>query len=153
MFANIIPPQRSARLVDTAGLAEGDEWCSVDQRTFASRTVPDIHVLGDAIIVGAMPKSGISANSQAKVCAHAIVSLLAGGEPPEPAFINTCYSLLSADYGISVAAVYRLDENGEIASIPGSGGTSPADATDEFRQAEAEFAEGWYAGITADMFG
>ncbi len=151
--ANIIPPQRPARLVDTAGLAEGDEWCSVDHRTFASRTVSDIHVLGDAIIAGAMPKSGFSANSQAKVCAHAIVSLLAGEEPPEPAFINTCYSLLSADYGISVAAVYRLDENGEIASIPGSGGTSPADATDEFRQAEAEFAEGWYAGITADMFG
>ena len=151
--ANIIPPQRSARLVDTAGLAEGGDWCSVDQRTFASRIVPDIHVLGDAIIAGAMPKSGFSANSQAKVCAHAIVSLLAGEEPPEPAFINTCYSLLSADYGISVAAVYRLDENGEIASIPGSGGTSPADASDEFRQAEAEFAEGWYAGITADMFG
>ena len=74
-------------------------------------------------------------------------------KPPEPAFINTCYSLLSADYGISVAAVYRLDEKGEIASIPGSGGTSPTDASDEFRLAEAEFAEGWYAGITADMFG
>ena len=151
--ANIIPPQRSARLVDTAGLAEGDDWCSVDQRTFASQVVPNIHVLGDAAIAGAMPKSGFSANSQAKVCAHAIVSLLAGKGPPEPAFINTCYSLLSADYGISVAAVYRLDGNGEIALIPGSGGTSPADASSEFRKAEAEFAEGWYASITADMFG
>ena len=151
--ANIVPPQRSARIVDTAGLAEGDDWCRVDQRTFASRIVPNIHILGDAIIAGAMPKSGFSANSQAKVCAHAIASLLAGEDPPEPAFINTCYSLLSAEYGISVAAVYRLDENGEIASIPGSGGVSPANATDEFRQAEAEYAKGWYAGITADMFG
>ena len=77
----------------------------------------------------------------------------AGEDPPEPAFINTCYSLLSADYGISVAAVYRLDENGEIASIPGSGGTSPAGASSEFRKAEAEVAEGWYASITADLFG
>ncbi len=151
--ANIIPPQRSARLVDTAGLAEGDDWCSVDQRTFASRVVPNIHILGDAIFAGAMPKSGFSANSQAKVCAHAIVSLLAGEDPPEPAFINTCYSLLSAEYGISVAAVYRLDESGEIVSISGSGGVSPANAADEFRQAEAEFAKGWYASITADMFG
>ncbi len=151
--ANIIPPQRSARLVDTAGLADGDGWCSVDQRTFASRAVPNIHILGDAVIAGAMPKSGFSANSQAKVCARAIVNLLTEKSPPEPAFINTCYSLLSADYGISVAAVYRLDENGEIASIPGSGGVSPSNATDEFRQAEAEFASGWYASITADMFG
>ena len=151
--ANIIPPQRSARLVDTAGLAEGDNWCTVDQRTFASRVVPDIHVLGDAIIAGAMPKSGFSANSQAKVCAHAIIALLAGEELPEPAFINTCYSLLSADYGISVAAVYRLDENGEIASIPGSGGVSPSGAPDAFRKAEAEYANGWYASIIADMFG
>ena len=151
--ANIIPPQRSARIVDTAGLADGDDWCSVDQRTFASGVVPNIHVLGDAIIAGAMPKSGFSANSQAKVCAHAIVALLAGEDPPEPAFINTCYSLLSAEYGISVAAVYRLDGNGEIASIPGSGGVSPANAADEFRQAEAEFAKGWYASITTDMFG
>ena len=151
--ANIIPPQRSARLVDTAGLADGDGWCSVDQRTFASRAVPNIHILGDAVIAGAMPKSGFSANSQAKVCARAIVNLLTEKDPPEPAFINTCYSLLSADYGISVAAVYRLDENGEIASIPGSGGVSPANATDAFRQAEAEFAGGWYASITADMFG
>ena len=151
--ANIIPPQRSARIVDTAGLAEGEDWCRVDQRTFASRVVPNIHVLGDAIIAGAMPKSGFSANSQAKACAHAIASLLAGEDPPEPAFINTCYSLLSAEYGISVAAMYRLDESGEIASIPGSGGVSPANASDEFRLAEAEYAKGWYAGITADMFG
>ena len=100
-----------------------------------------------------MPKSGFSANSQAKVCARAVVALLREEEPPEPAFINTCYSLLAADYGISVAAVYRLDDEGGIAPVPGSGGVSPADAPLAFRRAEADYARGWYASITADMFG
>jgi len=151
--ANIIPPQRAARLVDTAGLAAGGDWCEVDQRTFESAVVPNIHLLGDAILAGAMPKSGFSANSQAKVCARAIAALLREQEPPEPVYINTCYSLLAADYGISVAAVYRLDQEGEIAPVPGSGGVSPADAPLDFRRAEAEYARGWYASITADMYG
>ena len=151
--ANIIPPQRSARLVDTADLAAGGDWCPVDHRTFESTVIPNIHLLGDAILAGAMPKSGFSANSQAKVCARAVVALLREEEPPEPAFINTCYSLLAADYGISVAAVYRLDDGGGIASVPGSGGVSPADAPLAFRRAEADYARGWYASITTDMFG
>ena len=151
--ANIIPPQRAARLVDTADLAAGGDWCPVDHRTFESTVVPNIHLLGDAILAGAMPKSGFAANSQAKVCARAIVALLREEEPPEPVYINTCYSLLAADYGISVAAVYRLDERGEIAPVPDSGGVSPADAPLAFRRAEADYARGWYASITAEMFG
>ena len=151
--ANIIPPQRASRLVDTAGLAAGGAWCPVDQRSFESAVVPNIHLLGDAILAGAMPKSGFSANSQAKVCARAVVALLREEEPPEPVYVNTCYSLLAADYGISVAAVYRLNDEGEIASVPGSGGVSPADAPLAFRRAEADYARGWYASITADMYG
>ena len=151
--ANIIPPQRSARLVDTADLAAGGDWCPVDQRTFESAVVPHIHLLGDAILAGAMPKSGFSASSQAKVCARAVVALLREEEPPEPVYVNTCYSLLAADYGISVAAVYRLNDEGEITAVPDSGGVSPADAPLAFRRTEADYARGWYASITADMFG
>ena len=151
--ANIIPPQRASRLVDTAELAAGGDWCEVDHRTFESAVVPNVHLLGDAIFAGAMPKSGFSANSQAKVCARAIVALLREEEPPEPVYVNTCYSLLAADYGISVAAVYRPDDAGQIAPVPGSGGVSPADAPLAFRRAEADYARGWYASITADMFG
>ena len=52
--------------------------------TFELTQVPNIHVVGDATIAGAMPKSGFIANSQAKVCADAIAKLLAG-ETPSPA--------------------------------------------------------------------
>ena len=151
--ANIIPPQRSSRIVDSAGLAGDGEWCPINQLTFESSLVPNIHVLGDASLAGAMPKSGFSANSQAKVCAAAVAALLQDQEVASPSFINTCYSLIGPDYGISVAAVYRLNDEGAIASVPGAGGVSPADADAEFRKLEADYARGWYAGITADIFG
>lgn len=151
--ANIIPPQRANRVVDSAGLTGGGDWCPVQQATFESTVVPGIHVLGDASIAGAMPKSGFSANSQAKVCAYAIAALQSGDAPPSPSYINTCYSLLSADYGISVAAVYRLSDEGTIVKVEGSGGVSPTGASAEFRRQEAEFANGWYASITSEMYG
>ena len=158
--ANIIPPQRANRIVDSArprfsesGLTDGGDWCPINQATFESTVVPGIHVLGDAAIAGAMPKSGFSANSQAKVCAYAIAALQSGDEPPSPSFINTCYSLLSPNYGISVAAVYRLSDERKIAAVEDAGGVSPTGASAEYRSQEAEFANGWYASITSEMYG
>jgi len=151
--ANIIPSQRSNRLVDSANLTDGGDWCPIKQLTFESSVHPGVHVLGDASIAGSMPKSGFSANAQAKVCAAAIAALLHGEEAPSPSFINTCYSLVGPDYGISVAAVYRLNEDGAISGVKGAGGVSPGDASAEFRKLEADYARGWYASITADMFG
>ena len=75
--------------------------------TFESKLQPNIHVIGDACIAGGMPKSAFAANSQAKVCAAALAKLLAGEKPEEPRLINTCYSLVAPDYGISVAGVYQ----------------------------------------------
>ena len=57
------------------------------------RSAPNIHVIGDACLAGAMPKSAFSANSRAKTCARAIATLLSGGSPAAPKLINTCYSL------------------------------------------------------------
>src|SRR3712207_6847694 len=36
-----------------------------------------------------------------------VASLLRGEAPAAPKLINTCYSLVAPDYGISVAGVYR----------------------------------------------
>src|SRR5690606_1623685 len=123
-----------------------------DPVTFESKLVPNIHLVGDAIIAGGMPKSAFAANAQAKVCAAAIVRLLNGEPPTEPRLINTCYSLVAPDYGISVAGVYR-PKNGVLADVPGSGGTSPLDAPRSFRAQEALFAAGWFNTITAEVFG
>ena len=149
---NFIPPQQAGAIAHTAGLVNDDGWCPVDQLTFASTLQPDIHVIGDAAIAGTMSKSAFAANSQAKVCAAAIVSELAGTTLPEPAYINTCYSLVAPEYAISVAAAYRL-EGGEIVRVKDSGGSSPLDASAEYRKKEARYARGWYQSITQDAFG
>lgn len=150
--ANIIPPQQAGRIAQQAGLADDSGWCPVDHRTFESTRVPDVHVIGDACQAGPMPKSGYSANSQGKVAAAAVVSRIAGLEPPRPSYANTCYSILGEGYGISVAAIYRL-ENGSIVSVPGAGGLSPMDASPRDRAVEAKYQKAWFKNITAEMFG
>ena len=150
--ANVIPAQRAGAIAVSAGVADKSGWCPVDPVTFESRLVPDIHVIGDAAIMGAMPKSAFAANAQAKVCAEAIVSLLAGQKPQEPLLINTCYSLAAPGYGISVAGVYHVDK-GQLTDVDGAGGTSPLDAPAEQRAKEAGYAEAWYDTITHQVFG
>ena len=120
--------------------------------TFESRQVPGIHVVGDAAIAGAMPKSAFAANAQAKVCAVAVAKLARGDKPETPKLINTCYSLIAPDYGISVAAIYH-PVNGQLAEVAGSGGVSPVDAPRTLRNDEAKLADGWFNTITAEVFG
>jgi sulfide dehydrogenase [flavocytochrome c] flavoprotein subunit len=110
-------------------------------------------VIGDASVAGKMPKSGFAANSQGKVCAAAIVSALHGTTMPEPSYVNTCYSLVAPDYGISVAAVYRYSKDKGIYKVEGSGGVSPKDADATIRQLEARYTVGWYDSITSDAWG
>ena len=150
--ANVIPPQKAGAIAQQAGVADRTGWCPVEPVAFESTLQPAIHVLGDAAIMGGMPKSAFAANAQAKVCAAAIVDLLAGRKPQDPILINTCYSLVAADYGISVAGVYRPDK-GVLADIPGAGGTSPLEVVGGFRGQEALYASSWFRTITAEVFG
>jgi sulfide dehydrogenase [flavocytochrome c] flavoprotein subunit len=150
--ANVIPPQKAGRVADLAGVADRTGWCPIDPATFESKLVPNIHVIGDATIAGAMPKSAFTANAQAKACATAVVKLLRGEQPGEPRLINTCYSLVAPDYGINVAGVYR-PVNGVLTEVEGSGGTSPPDAPPATRALEATFANGWFKTITNEVFG
>ena len=148
---NLIPPQKAGAIAHTAGLVNADGWCPVDQRTFESTVHKDVYVIGDASVAGQMPKSGFAANSQGKVCAAALTARILDIPMPDPSYVNTCYSLVSPDYGISVAAVYRVSD-GEIKKVTGAGGVSPKDADMAFRQTEARYAVGWYKSITADTF-
>lgn len=150
---NVIPPQRAGAIVDTAGLRKGGDWCVVDPATFESTAAPGIHVIGDAIVPGDMPKSAFAAGSQAKVCAHAIAALQSGQPPASAVLINTCYSLVAPDYGISVADVFRIGPTGTLTSVKGAGGISPVGAAPEFRRREADYARSWYATAVAEIFG
>lgn len=150
--ANVIPPQRAGAIAAAAGVADQTGWCPIDPVTFESRLQPGIHVIGDAAIAGAMPKSAFAGDSQAKVCAAQVVSLLRGEAPKAHKLVNTCYSLVSPDYGISVAGVYE-PRDGLLAEVEDSGGVSPAEAPPAFRAEEARYAEAWFHTITTAVFG
>ncbi|ROR32664.1 FCSD flavin-binding domain-containing protein [Inmirania thermothiophila] len=150
---NVIPAQKAGAIAHAAGLTDGD-WCPVNKQTFESSIHPGVHILGDASVAAAMPKSGYAANSQAKVCAAAVVALLNDQAPPEPSYVNTCYSIVGPDWGISVAAVYRYNrEKNEIEGVKGAGGLTPMDATPEHRRREVAYAHSWFNNITRDIFG
>jgi len=148
----VVPPQSAGAIAAQAGVADRSGWCPIDPVTFESRLVPGIHVIGDAAIAGAMPKSAFAANAQAKVCAQAVATLLHGNKPAEPRLINTCYSLATPNYGFSIAGVYK-PVNGVLTDIEGAGGTSPLDAPDSQRVAEARYGERWFQTITSEVFG
>ena len=150
--ANIVPPQRAGAIARTNNLDEGRGWCKVEPFGFESTIVPNVHLIGDAVNAAPMPKSAFSANNQAKACAFAIVALEGGMAPPTPKLMNTCYSLVGPNYGISISAVYERSEEG-LSTVPGSSGVSPLDAPAKTRALEAQYAHSWYANITRDTFG
>ena len=149
---NFIPAQHAGKVARDSGLTNKKGWCPVNQVTFESTLQPGIHVIGDASIAGKMPKSGFSANSQGKVAAAAIVSELAGQEPIEPSYANTCYSLITPEHGISVAKVYKISDKKTIVGVKGSGGVSPKNEDPLVRRQEAIYTQGWYDAIVQDMF-
>lgn len=143
---NVIPPQRASHIASAAGLIGPDKaWCPINATTFESTLQKNIHVIGDACNAGAMPKSGYSANSEAKTCATNIVALMNGKETTEMSGINTCYSYLSAKEAVSVAAVYAVKE-GKIIAVPNSGGVSP-----DLSEVEAVYASSWLKNILTEM--
>ena len=146
---NVIPAMKAGRIAELAGVTDGN-WAPVNAADMSTKADPDIHVLGDASNQGDMPKSGFSANSQAKVCANAVRGALTGSRVFPAKFANTCWSLIDTDDGVKVGATYEATDE-KIAKVDGF--ISATGESAELRKATYEESEGWYAGITADMFG
>ncbi len=146
---NVIPAMKAGRIAEIAGVTDGN-WAPVSAYDMASKADPDVYVLGDAAQQGDMPKSGFSANSQAKVCANAVRGALTGSKVFPARYSNTCWSLISTDNGVKVGASYGATDE-KIAKIDGF--ISKTGETGELRKATYEESEGWYSGITADIFG
>lgn len=148
---DVIPPMKAAAIAERAGLITANgKWCEVDFLTYESKAVPRVHVLGDAILAAPlMPKSGHMANQHAKVCAAAVIALLAGETPnPEPMLNNTCYSFVSDRDCVHIASVHRYDADQKtMLVVPGSGGLSSA-----ANALEGEYAQAWSRAIWGDMF-
>jgi len=149
---NVIPPQGASAVARSAGVVTAnDRWCDVDFLTFESVKVKNVHVLGDAIqIASGMPKSGHMANQHAKVCAAAVVALLAGEAPnPAPVLNNTCYSFITDKAVVHICSVHQYDrEKKTLLPVQGAGGLSP-----QMSEKEGRYAFDWARNIWADSLG
>ena len=146
---NVIPAMKAGKIAELAGVTDGN-WAPTIAYTMQSRKNSDIHILGDAAAQGDMPKSGFSANSQAKVCAMAVRGELTDSKVFPAKFSNTCWSLVDTNDGIKVGASYEATDE-KIAKVSGFVSKTGEDAA--VRKATYEESLGWYAGITSDMFG
>ncbi|MFZ1813530.1 MAG: NAD(P)/FAD-dependent oxidoreductase [Rhizobiaceae bacterium] len=146
--ACVIPAQKAGSIAFAAGLTDGD-WCPIDPTSMRSRTDNNVYVLGDASLASAMPKSGFSANSQAKVAAMMIRGELTGSKTFDPRYANACWSLIAPNDGVKVGASYK-GASDKIEAVDTFISHTEEDA--ELRKQTYEESEGWYKGISADMF-
>ena len=146
---NVIPAMKAGRIAELAGVTDGN-WAPVNAADMSTKADADVYVLGDASQQGDMPKSGFSANSQATACANAVRGALTGSKVFPAKFSNTCWSLIDTNDGVKVGATYEATDE-KISKVDGF--ISQTGETAEMRKATYEESEGWYAGITADMFG
>ena len=157
---NVVPKMKAAEICGMANVRRGTDgkegpWCPVDFRTYESKFVPNVHIIGDSTLSN-YPKSGSMANNMAKVCAASICEMCNGRDPVEvPVVANTCYSGTTDHTAIHVAAVFRYndkDKNGNL--IPGGemvaqtlpkGGLST-----EETEIEHVYMDGWAKNVWAD---
>jgi sulfide dehydrogenase [flavocytochrome c] flavoprotein subunit len=151
--ANVIPPQKAGEIAALAGAADKTGWCPIDPETFASRLVPNIHVIGDAVIGGAVSKSASAAHAEGKACAGVVASLIAGTVPARPVLESICYNTVKPGYAFSLSANYQPRDDG-FAELVGSGFRSPINHLNGLRmEEEAVRAQSWFKTITVETFG
>lgn len=147
---NVIPGQLAGKIAAIAGVTDDSGWAPVHPDSMRSKVDENVFVLGDSSAQGDMPKSGFSANSQAKVAAMTIRGELTGSKVFPAKYSNTCWSLIAPDDGVKVGASYEPTAE-KIASVESFISATGEDAA--LRKATYEESLGWYAGITADAFG
>jgi hypothetical protein len=115
---NIIPEQQATSLVIDAGLTDTyRRWAPVDPLTYESTEYgfEGVHVIGDSQGTK-QPKSAHMANSQAKICADAIIRSLSGlptdtDERMDNVTTNSaCYSPVSYDEASWLTANFYYDK-------------------------------------------
>jgi NADPH-dependent 2,4-dienoyl-CoA reductase/sulfur reductase-like enzyme len=153
---NVIPRHSAHRLLTTSGLTGTGRWASVDPVTYGSilQDFPGVYVIGDAQGTG-QPKSGHMANSQAKICADAILRSAAGLSPYTEERLNNlttnsaCFSPITRSEASWLTAVFRYDRAaGAMTRAPGSLGEAHRWNSENYRDMFD-----WSSNLFADTFG
>ena len=147
---NVIPPQYAGSIARQLGMANANaRFCQVDFLTYESTVQPGIHLIGDAIQTAPlMAKAGQMANRQARICAAAVVAMLAGEEVnASPSIENLCYSFVDDRRAAHVASVHRYDAAAKtMMPVASRTEVSVAASVEEGADAQA-----WARSMWADM--
>ena len=74
---NVIPTHRAGKIITDLGFnTVADRWADINPISYELNDTPDVFVIGDSSGTS-QPKSGHMANSQAKICADAIIRKIA----------------------------------------------------------------------------
>ena len=107
---NVIPKQKAAPVVFKAGVNSGN-WAPINPLSYESMLASGIYVIGDSQGTG-QPKAGHIGNSEAKVCADAILRTLNGvALYASPKTNSACYSPTSTTEASWLSAVFKYDAN------------------------------------------
>jgi sulfide dehydrogenase [flavocytochrome c] flavoprotein chain len=150
---NLIPPQMAGAIAQRAGCTENG-WCPVESASFASKIVKNVHVIGDCAQSAELPKTAFAANNQAKALAAHLADALAGRPTGAVNLRDAGWWFVTPTDCVKSGAAYPLS------ATPTAKPYTPVDRyasqlADDLaeRRGNVDEAEGWYAGITADMLG
>ena len=146
---NAIPAHKAGKVVTGNGLANvAGRWAGVDVLTYQSTAAPGIHVIGDSAAT-TQPKAGHIANQEAKICADAIVRLLAGRSPdPSPITNSACYSPITATTASWLTAVFAYDPvSASMQPVPGAAGEAAGRSTENYKEMVK-----WFNTLMEDSF-
>ncbi len=101
-----------------------------DASAFIGKIIGAVNDIADACIAGAMPKSGFSANNQAKVAAMHVRGDLLDARTSPAKYANVCWSMVAPNDAVKVGASYAV-EGGEI--VAASDFVSSTGESDEVR--------------------
>lgn len=152
---NVIPPHRAGAIVQSLGLTNATTvaFADVDVRSFESRLMPGIHVIGDSAKT-TLPKAGHVGNQGAKICADAIIRAFNFQAPdPAPTANSACFSPINSTQASWLTAVYQYDAatGSMVIRDQVSGSTAATEArapsTDNFGKMGT-----WFKTLMSDSF-
>ena len=145
---NIIPNQKAGKIIFDIGLNNGN-WASVDAISYESTIFSGIYIIGDS--QGTIqPKAGRIGNSEAKVCADAILRKINNTALyTNPKTNSACYSPISTTQASWLTAVYEYDSTTKNMKLVSAGNypTSGAASTKNYSKMF-----GWSTNLFKDTF-
>jgi len=143
---NVIPNQKAAPIVFTAGVNSGN-WAPINPLSYESVMANGIYIIGDSQGTG-QPKAGHIGNSEAKICADAILRTLKGVSLyTSPKTNSACYSPTSTTEASWLTAVYEYDASAQKMVIVGGKPTAgPSDVSNYSKMFS------WSGNLFSDTF-